>query len=320
MKYIFCLTILLFIFHPSAAQEPDIDIINFGIGLPSRTCNDFPPFNFCLSLDGNQNLTIEPGMDFIVMLRYRNDGVTDWDFVNFLDQDNRALLSQRSNTVFPGDTILTVATLRAPKEEGEYAYLLTATATNFVGRSGTAQARFFLNVEALLPVELSAFSGHLLPKNRVELRWRTESEVGHDRFEVERSEDGKQFSYLGAHAGANEGATEGQRSYRFADNYPLPTTNYYRLHQIDLDGTETLSPIIAVNVPQEDDLSVYPNPFTTELTIRGTHDEPTELLDLNGRKLFDLNSSQVNTKALGLLPPGPYLLRSGAEKLLVIKN
>ncbi|MEY4108259.1 MAG: hypothetical protein RL181_2601, partial [Bacteroidota bacterium] len=66
------------------------------------------------------------------------------------------------------------------------------------------------------------------------------------------------------------GDHEGPAHYRFEDAYPFPGINYYRLRQIDFNGTETLSDpirIFSINT-YTDGLRAFPNPCQSVLTVQ----------------------------------------------------
>jgi hypothetical protein len=95
----------------------------------------------------------------------------------------------------------------------------------------------------ILPVELLHFIARSYDA-AVELQWQTASEDQNDYFVVERSSDGGTFESLGKVDGA--GTTALGASYEFVDEQPLPALAYYRLKQVDEDGSFTFSSIVAV--------------------------------------------------------------------------
>jgi hypothetical protein len=137
----------------------------------------------------------------------------------------------------------------------------------------------------IIPVKLIKFEGHPLSKN-VELTWSTASEQQSDRFEVQRSTDGKTFSKIGDLKG--QGTTTAQHTYQLLDESPFSGINYYRLKQVDLNGQFEFSKTISVdmlNVGKT--ISVYPNPVKDKVTIETTitGDYTIELFDITGKLL-----------------------------------
>ncbi|MFC6222766.1 T9SS type A sorting domain-containing protein [Hymenobacter artigasi] len=121
-----------------------------------------------------------------------------------------------------------------------------------------------LSLAAPLPVELTAFTGRW-NNGAADLAWSTALEKNSSHFLVERSIGGDvAFQAIGKVLGAGSSNTPKDYKLRDAEAGNLGvTTLYYRLRQVDNDGTETFSPVVvvavakAVAVPQ---LETYPNP------------------------------------------------------------
>lgn len=117
----------------------------------------------------------------------------------------------------------------------------------------------YMYLTPALPVELTRFDGKLVSK-AVELDWQTSSELDNDQFIIERSSDGIIFEKLGTLA--SKGDSYQDQFYKFMDWQPLLGTNYYRLSQIDLDGTRSfIGEIITVDYSAKEEISIYPNPL-----------------------------------------------------------
>ncbi|MCH7974781.1 MAG: T9SS type A sorting domain-containing protein, partial [Bacteroidetes bacterium] len=119
-----------------------------------------------------------------------------------------------------------------------------------------------------LPVELAFFTA--TPNgNNVELRWRTETEVNNYGFDVERSADKlnwEQLVFIEGHGNSNS-----PKEYNYIDSDISNSGKfYYRLKQIDNDGTFEYSELVTVYVGIPDHYSLsqnYPNPFNPETRI-----------------------------------------------------
>ncbi len=96
---------------------------------------------------------------------------------------------------------------------------------------------------APLPVELTSFEANMMD-DKVSVEWTTASEVNSDYFQVERSADGRSFQTI-AKVSSNGNSAELQ-SYQTLDKDPFAGINYYRLTQVDFDGTEEKSNIVSV--------------------------------------------------------------------------
>jgi hypothetical protein len=115
-----------------------------------------------------------------------------------------------------------------------------------------------------LPVELTWF-GAALQKDGVRVSWETATERNCDYFAVERSADGRAFAEITRVAGS--GTTSQQKRYVTLDAAPLAGVSYYRLRQVDVDGTAHYSPVAVVNNAGRGVATLSPNPATTEVNI-----------------------------------------------------
>lgn len=103
------------------------------------------------------------------------------------------------------------------------------------------------------------------------LLWVTASELNNDRFIIEKSPDGINFFPIGQVPG--HGTTSVVHNYTFNDPNPFNGYNYYRLKQVDFDGTFSYSNIILIDVSaavvvNETRLeNVYPNPTGGDLHV-----------------------------------------------------
>lgn len=92
-----------------------------------------------------------------------------------------------------------------------------------------------------LPVELTAFDVYKSNDNDVQLVWQTASEVNNDRFEIEYSEDGENWYLLSVVQGA--GNSVEKNTYSVIDYDVQSLVRYYRLKQVDFDGSTEYSEI-----------------------------------------------------------------------------
>lgn len=158
-----------------------------------------------------------------------------------------------------------------------------------------------------LPVEWVSFSGTVLDDRSVVLNWQTATERNNRHFEVQRSADAERFTTIGQVSAST--ATDAVHSYHHTDEQPAPGINYYRLRQVDLDGTATYSKTIAVVFRGGNFLTIFPNPATDQVSVQlkdAVAIRSINLYDPAGRLLQSETPKQ--TIALGSLPPGVYYL------------
>ncbi|MGI4970191.1 MAG: discoidin domain-containing protein [Janthinobacterium lividum] len=117
-----------------------------------------------------------------------------------------------------------------------------------------------------LPVTLTRFSA-AAQGTGVAVSWATASEQHNAGFDVQRSTDGANFMTLSTVAGA--GPTQRTHSYSYFDTTPLRAMGYYRLKQLDTDGTVTYSPVAVVQAAATvlSTLDSYPNPTADRATL-----------------------------------------------------
>ncbi|WP_324674924.1 T9SS type A sorting domain-containing protein [Hymenobacter sp. GOD-10R] len=124
---------------------------------------------------------------------------------------------------------------------------------------------------APLPVELLSFKGKMVG-SAVQLTWKTASERGNDYFVVERATTANAtFGSIGRVDGVGSSNNEQAYSFRDTEVASTNTTSYYRLRQVDVDGRETLSPVVAIvwgKVPASTKIDLYPNPATTSQLVQ----------------------------------------------------
>lgn len=147
----------------------------------------------------------------------------------------------------------------------------TGTATNgtiVTSAAVTSFSPFTLASASLanpLPVELKWFNASITPSGTGLLAWRTESELNNDRFEIERSENGRDFTTIGRVAGA--GTSNQIHDYQFEDTNPILSLVYYRLKQVDFDGSVEYSSLVSLDYTSLETgsgrFTVSPNPVNS---------------------------------------------------------
>ncbi len=170
-----------------------------------------------------------------------------------------------------------------------------------------------LSCEKPTPVSLVSFTAKALENKTVELNWKTAGELNNKGFTVERSLDLVTFEKVGEiHEVA--GTSTQVHTYRLVDQNPYRGTSYYRLVQLDLDGT--LHPYRPQSVIIDGEYRAYPNPVQGS-AFRVRLDEPVKakvsLSTVDGRSLPISRKAESNNTVLiqveGTAGAGVYLLR-----------
>ncbi|MEO5642170.1 MAG: T9SS type A sorting domain-containing protein [Bacteroidia bacterium] len=159
------------------------------------------------------------------------------------------------------------------------------TVENGVPGGGPNNTGIFVNTNNPLPVELINFTAQL-NGNRVDVTWQTASEINNDYFIVERAADSQTQTELGTVDG--NGTSTQMHSYSFPDLAPNPGMNYYRLRQVDFNGSIYYSDWVAVEfMPSATYVSIFPNPSegTVNVQFSGYEDEliSVSVIDVTGR-------------------------------------
>jgi hypothetical protein len=172
-----------------------------------------------------------------------------------------------------------------------------------------------------LPVSLTAFSATVAGAN-VNLAWTTATEKNSAGFEVQVSTTGSTYRKL-AFVASKSPNSQQQQNYTYVDTEAGKTgTRYYRLRQVDLDGTESFSPVRTASFSGSAVAtapSAYPNPFTSYVDLNidaataGTAPVRVQLIDMTGRivreQLISVENASLRLNALDGLNTGLYLAK-----------
>lgn len=131
--------------------------------------------------------------------------------------------------------------------------------------------------QSTLPVTLGDFNVVRQGSNAV-LNWTTLTESNTDHFEIERSSDGVNFSVAGTKGSGTNSVVI--KNYQYID--PINQNSgmiYYRLRTVDKDGHGVYSKVITLRIASGlvKDYSVFPNPFTTSLTLQISAEKATSV-------------------------------------------
>lgn len=159
-----------------------------------------------------------------------------------------------------------------------------------------------------LPVTWLHFSGSIIGSSAL-LNWETTREVNNKGFNIQRSPNGISFDSIGFIPASD--MARNSHAYAFTDPNPLSGSNYYRLQQKDIDGRISLSRTIRLDLDLKNTLSVYPNPASRYVAVRGTSaGSIIGIYSADGRKYRELRSSGSYVEIdVSDMPKGIYFLR-----------
>jgi hypothetical protein len=182
-----------------------------------------------------------------------------------------------------------------------------------------AQGSGFYKLESdyFVPVELSSFTAKV-SENKITLLWTTATELNNHGFDIEISSNNQNFEKIGFVPGF--GTTTEAKSYSFNVSVIAVGIQFFRLKQIDYDGTFVYTNAVEVVglAPTEFLLlQNYPNPFNPSTSIKFTlpvdANVSLKLFNLLGEEVVEIINSemtaglhQVNFDA-GDLSSGTYL-------------
>jgi hypothetical protein len=171
-----------------------------------------------------------------------------------------------------------------------------------------------------LPVQLITFEGRAAGNDAV-LNWTTASEINSEVFEVERSTDAVNFEYVTSVTA--RGNSNSRTEYTTTDAGALANNAimYYRLKQVDKDGSFSYSNVVRVSnlSLNNSTVTVYPNPFNGEfnLGIYSTQAGTAQatVVDLQGRTVMNFawhvqeGANSLPVDASEQLQKGVYFVR-----------
>jgi len=205
-----------------------------------------------------------------------------------------------------------------------------------ISYSGSAPDIGALETDYTFPVELSSFrfaGGKLV--------WTTASEKNNYGFAIWRSENATMAGAVRIGFVPGHGTSTAPQHYSFVDHYPTAKIHYYRLEQIDMDGSSHWSPVVEAcyAVPTTADLQVkepFPNPARSGVSVRFLLQRPATLnvvvYDVLGRVVRKISSGKEFEKGLHTLgwdgrlqdgepaPTGIYFIRFRTGKVLATRR
>ncbi|MCY7292091.1 MAG: T9SS type A sorting domain-containing protein, partial [Ferruginibacter sp.] len=214
---------------------------------------------------------------------------------------------------------------------GDSSYCFFVLATDSVGNMETlrqSEIKCTIVSGAVLPISWLYFRGSNKGKNNF-LEWATENEQNNKAFELQRSLTGVNFAGISSIASQGNSNTQQTYSYKDAGIDKLNSAvMYYRIKQIDLNGSFKYSNIVRLNYNIKEKINsiVYPNPTPGMITVTVGENSLigtiAVVMDVNGRVIQQIKiAAQSQSINLNNFSNGTYFIRlQNKEVLRIIKQ
>lgn len=179
--------------------------------------------------------------------------------------------------------------------------LFTYTATDNTGLIDVTPAVYNIPSSSFgilnpLPLQLLSFSGYKSTTDNI-LNWSMSQEINSNRYEVENSLDGTNYTKIATVTAA--GNTSTKTSYTYNDKNAANGVHYYRIKLVSNDGQYQYSKIIVIKRDGSTDVytRVMGNPFkdriVIELMVKNEGRATFTLFDMKGNKIKRLDVTTV---------------------------
>lgn len=196
--------------------------------------------------------TINPYVEGTFTLLLRVAAVSDGGKIEIRNSDSVVLATVNVPATGDWQKWTTISTTVQLPQGTQNIRLKSITGTNW----NINWMQFLLTAQSSLPIKFVYISSRC-QDGGVSLEWKTAQEQNSNRFSVQRSTDGVNWSEMGTLAAAGQSTQE--RSYVFKDRAPV-SGSMYRIVEYDFDGRTTISSIVRSNCSTKDEISLYPNP------------------------------------------------------------
>ncbi len=179
----------------------------------------------------------------------------------------------------------------------------------------------FRSCPSCIPLPLQSLTlTSSLHGNTAGLKWITVDEVNTDKFILQRSTDGINYSDIASKVAV--GQARSTTEYQLTDDIQSllqSSVVYYRIKAVDIDGKYSYSNVVPVKLAKTGGVQVWPNPFVSDIRISYTAAANTSLnvrvIDNAGRIVSQSNYSvsrglnQLSVSGVEALSPGVYIIR-----------
>ncbi|MBT8326695.1 MAG: T9SS type A sorting domain-containing protein, partial [Bacteroidia bacterium] len=125
---------------------------------------------------------------------------------------------------------------------------------------------------------------------------------------------------IGTVAGAGSKMSKSSYSFLDEENYWLSSTVYYRLMQVDFDGTQSYSNIVVLNTEDRLDVLLYPNPAASTVSMIFTGKAKIEDVKIYDAFGMDVSGNVTISGEKGVFSLETEALRNGTYIIQIVKN
>jgi hypothetical protein len=270
----------------SALSTPITGVTNV-VTVPGTTAAyTFFTFNTA-AINISQALALSDGPNFLLRITSRNTTYSDNNF--------RVAITNGGSYPYASTLGTSVASITAGyvygSQSGQYGGLYN---WNISSVSACTRTPVSVINNCVTPVTWTSF--YLVPQSNVcKLVWNTANETNNSYFAVERSSDGIHFETIATITGA--GNRNIASNYYYIDNASLSGTSYYRITQVDYNGSSTSTDMKAYSSEGLIQMTTYPNPFqnSTNLLVSGaTADTYTYTIYAISGQLVEEGTGTIN--------------------------
>jgi hypothetical protein len=173
----------------------------------------------------------------------------------------------------------------------------------------TPLSSFIINEICILPMEWIDFQvKSTSTSNQLQFNWKVLENRTHRGYFIEYSHDGNNWEGFGFVNGT--GKTDGESAYTYTMGKVFSGTVYFRVKQLELNGSANYSAVKKVNLNTTIDLKVWPNPATDLIQINtGNKTGKVSIMDASGRVIKStLLSAGINRISVNDLNRGLYIV------------